>query len=78
LHFDGIHLLELVVEHPWGIDHLKPGCLVFGVTDIQGLGGEREGLHLYIGFADAVDKTGFSHIGKPSEHQSAFIRVDTG
>ena len=76
LHLDCVHLLELVVEHPRGVDYLVAEVLVLGVADVERLGGEGVGLDLDVGLADAVDETRLPHVGIPRQENGPLVGVN--
>lgn len=76
LHLDRVHFLELVVQDAWGVDDLIAQTVVFGVSDVECLGGEGVGLYFYVGFADSVDEAGLTYVGVPSHQYGPFVRID--
>jgi hypothetical protein len=56
LHFDGVTLIESVVEYTGGVDDLPTRVLVVSVSHEQVLGGEGVGLHINLGVRHIVNK----------------------
>ena len=78
LHFNGVHLLQRVVENTGGIDGLEAQVLVIEVTNEQGLGGESIGLDIDIGAGDVFQEAGLSDVGVTADQKSAGVGVDRG
>lgn len=56
LHFDGIPLVQSVVQDSWGIQHLPPNEVIICMADKDALGCERVRLHVQVGVGDLVDE----------------------
>lgn len=56
LHFDGVHLLQRVVENTGSVDHLPSKVLVVHVSDEQRFGCERIWLNIDVRSSDLVDE----------------------
>lgn len=78
LHFNGVHLLERVVENTGGIDDLVTEVLVVEMADEQALGGESIGLDRGISAGDGAHERRLADVGEAGNEESAGGRVDIG
>lgn len=76
LHFDGVTLIEGVVQHSGGIDNLPTRVLVVGVTNEQVLSCEGVRLHVHVRVSHIVNKGWFTNIRETSDNQSSRVSVD--
>lgn len=76
LHFDGVSLVERVVEDTWSINDLPAGIFVVGVTNEEVLCRESIGLNINISIRDIVNEARLSDIGEACNNQCASIGVD--
>ena len=78
LHFNGVHLLERVVQNSRGINGLETKVLVVEVTNEQTLGGESVGLNIDIRAGDVAQETRLSDVGVSTDQESTSVGVDGG
>ena len=78
LHFNGVHLLERVVENTRGIDDLVTEVLVVEMADEQALGGESIRLDRGISAGDGAHERRLADIGEAGNEESTGGRVDIG
>lgn len=76
LHFNGVHLLERVIENSRCVNGLKAKHLVIEMAHEQGLRGESVRLHIDIGSGDVAKEGGFAHIWVTTDKKCAGVRVD--
>jgi hypothetical protein len=77
LHFNGIHLLERVIQDTWGVDDLPSEVFVVHVTDKEGFRGERVWLDIDICSRDLVDKRTLSDVGVTADQKSTGVGVNS-
>ena len=78
LHFDGVALVERVIEDTWGINDLPSGVLVVGVTHVQTLSRERVRLHVDVCFGDVVHEAGLADVRVARDDERPIVGVDLG
>mmetsp|Transcript_5471 Transcript_5471/g.9261 ORF Transcript_5471/g.9261 Transcript_5471/m.9261 type:complete len:659 (+) Transcript_5471:197-2173(+) len=78
LHFDGVPLIEGVVEDAGSVNDLPSGVLVVGVAHEETLGGEGVGLHVHVGIGHVVDEAGLADVRVAGEDEGALVGVDGG
>ena len=78
LHFNGVHLLQRVVQNTGSVDGLESQHLVVEVTDEQTLCGESVGLNVDIGAGDVLEETRLSNVGVTADEECAGVGVDGG
>jgi hypothetical protein len=78
LMFDGIHLLERVIQNPWGIDCLKSQHFVVEVPNEERFGRERVWLDVDIGPGDVLEEAGLAHVGVSANDQCPGIGINRG
>lgn len=78
LHFNDVHVLDIVIQNTGGIDNLPSKVLVIGVSDVQGLGGERVRRSLDIGTGDLVHERTLADVGETTDDQRSGVGIDRG
>lgn len=76
LHFNGVHLLEWVIENTRGIHNLPAEILVVHVPDEERFSGECIRLNVYVCSCDLVDERRLSHVWVSADEQCSCGRVD--
>ena len=78
LHFDGVPVLQRVVQDAWCVHHLPAQVAVVQVTHKQRLCGEGVRLDLNVGPRDLVHEAGLADVGEPADEDGASVGVDGG
>lgn len=78
LHFNGVHLVERVVQDTGGIDDLPSEVLVVEMAHEEGFGGEGVRLNIHICSSDLVHKARLADIGVTTAQQCSGGRVNGG
>merc|ERR1712062_184203 len=76
LHFNGVAILQWVIQNSRSVDDLPFHVLVVRVSNKQGFGGEGVRLNFNISSGDLVDETGFSHVGKSTNDDCSGVGIN--
>ena len=76
LHFDGVALLDGVVEDARRVDHLPADVLVVHVAQEQRFRRERVRLHVHVRARHFVHEARLAHVREPAQNQRAVRWVD--
>lgn len=76
LHFNGVHLLQWVVQDTGGINGLESQVLVVEMSNEQTFRGERIGLNIDIGSGNTLQEAGLSNIGVSANEQGSGIGIN--
>mmetsp|Transcript_1305 Transcript_1305/g.3751 ORF Transcript_1305/g.3751 Transcript_1305/m.3751 type:complete len:542 (-) Transcript_1305:698-2323(-) len=76
LHFDGIALLEGMIEDAGSVNDLPTQVPVVTVTHEEGFGGECIGLHIDIGAGDLVHERRLADVGEAAHEEGAGVGIE--
>lgn len=78
LHFNGVSLVQGLVQKSWRVDDLPLDVVVISMPDIKRLGCEGIGLDIDIGVGNLVHEAGFTDIREASDEESSGVGIDAG
>ncbi|GIX61628.1 enoyl-CoA hydratase/carnithine racemase [Babesia caballi] len=77
-HFDGVALVQGVVQQTGGVDDLPPEVVMVEVAHVEAFRGEAVGLHVHVGLADLVHEAGLAHVGVAGQQEGPGVWVYGG